>query len=124
MCAGQPAGCEAATHAMNDIFEEEETDAILLVDASNAFNALNRAVMLHNIKYLCPSMAIYIRNCYSTSSRLFVAGKEILSSEGITQGDPVAMPVYAVGISSIISHKCNRKYIGNRTQSKTCRFRR
>ena len=61
---------------MNNIFEEEETDDILLVDASNAFNALNRAVYkLHNIKYLSPSMATDIRNCYSTPSRLFVAGK-------------------------------------------------
>ena len=103
MCAGQPAGCEAATHAMNDIFEEEETDAILLVDGSNSFNSLSRAVMLHNIKYLCPSMAAYIRNCYSTPSRLFVAGTEILSSEGTTQGDPLAMPVYAIGITPLLS---------------------
>ena len=64
LCAGQPAGCEAAAHAMEEIFQEERTDAILLIDASNAFNALNRKVMLHNIKHLYPSMATYIRNCY------------------------------------------------------------
>ena len=28
LCAGQQAGCEAAVHAMNDIFQEEQTDAI------------------------------------------------------------------------------------------------
>ena len=34
LCAGQKAGCEASVHAMTTIFKEEETDAILLVDAS------------------------------------------------------------------------------------------
>ena len=54
LCAGQPAGCEAAVHAMTDIFHEEETDGLLLVDAENAFNALNRSVLLHNMPYICP----------------------------------------------------------------------
>ena len=101
--ASQAGGCEAAVHAMSDIFEEEETDALLLVDADNAFNSLNRRVLLHNIQYLCPPMAIYIRNCYSVPSRLFVLdGTEISSLEGTTQGDPLAMPVYAIGITPLL----------------------
>ena len=103
LCAGLPSGCEAAAHAMNDIFKEEDTDALLLVDASNAFNTLNRKVLLHNIKYLCPPMATYIRNCYGAPSRLFIiGGKEISSAEGTTQGDPFAMPAYAVGIVPLL----------------------
>ena len=47
LCCGQDAGCEAAVHAMRTVFEAEDTDAI--VDASNAFNNLNRLVALHNI---------------------------------------------------------------------------
>ena len=38
VCAGQEAGSEAAIHAMEKIFKEESTEAILLVDAENAFN--------------------------------------------------------------------------------------
>lgn len=99
LCAGQKAGCEAAAHAMRDIFEEEETDAVLFIDASNAFNSLNRKALLHNIGYLCAPMATYIRNCYQKPSRLFIAGgKELKSAEGTTQGDPTAMPAYGVGI--------------------------
>ena len=104
LCAGQKAGCEAAAHSMKDIFEEEDTDAVLFIDASNAFNSINRAAMIHNIQYLCAPMAIYIKNCYGTPSRLFIAGgKEIQSSEGSTQGDPMAMQAYGIGILPFLS---------------------
>ena len=88
---------------MSEIFAGEETDAVLLVDAANAFNSINRKVMLHNIKFICPAMAVYTYNCYSTASRLFVqGGKEISSAEGTTQGDPKAMPLYAVAIAPLL----------------------
>ena len=104
LCAGQKAGCEAAAHAMKEIFEEEETDAVLFIDASNAFNSINREAMLHNLQYLCPSMSTYVKNCYGTPSRLFVAGgKELESAEGSTQGDPLAMHSYGVGILPLLS---------------------
>ena len=48
VCAGQTSGSEAAIHAMRNIFDTDDTDAILLIDASNAFNSLNRATALHN----------------------------------------------------------------------------
>ena len=42
VCAGQEAGIEAAIYSMNMMYEDENTDVILLVDAINAFNSLNR----------------------------------------------------------------------------------
>ena len=36
VCAGHEAGCEAIVHTMRKIFEDEETDAVILVDASYA----------------------------------------------------------------------------------------
>ena len=41
LCAGQDAGCEAAVHAMRCVLEEDGTEAVLSVNASNAFNSLN-----------------------------------------------------------------------------------
>ena len=35
--AGHVSGCEAAVHAMRQVCESPETEAIILVDASNAF---------------------------------------------------------------------------------------
>ena len=40
MCGGQECGIEAAIHAMHDTFHEEGVDAVLMADASNAFNRL------------------------------------------------------------------------------------
>ena len=48
MCAGQPSGCESAIHALRLIFDDPTTQAALLVDASNAFNNLNRHLTLAN----------------------------------------------------------------------------
>ena len=35
LCAGQDAGCEAATHATERIFVEESTERVILVDVTN-----------------------------------------------------------------------------------------
>ena len=86
MCSGQQAGSEAAIHAMREVFENE---AVLLIDAANAFNNINRNVLLQNIRIICPTIAQYVTNCYRIPARLFIiGGKELLSREGTTQGDP------------------------------------
>ena len=59
VCAGQEAGCEAAIHAMHSIFESEETEAVLLLDASNAFNSINRNAFLHNVKVVLLYLHMY-----------------------------------------------------------------
>ena len=69
VCAGQSSGSEDAIHATRNIFDAHDTDAILLIDASNAFNALNRAAALHNTGILCPSMATYVINTYRLPSQ-------------------------------------------------------
>ena len=109
VCAGHSAGSEAAIHAISQVFAEEGTDGILLIDASNAFNQMKRSVALHNIQITCKEMPLYIINTYRSPSRLFICGGgEILSQEGPTQGDPLAMPWYSVNTSIMIqSLKCH-----------------
>ena len=102
VCAGQESGSEAAVHIMSKMYKEEHTEAVLLADAANAFDFVNRKVFLHNINVVCPSISIYVQNCYTLPSRLFIIrGTEIQSSEGTTQVDPVAMPIYML---SVIPH--------------------
>ena len=91
-CTGHEAGCEAAVHA------------IILVDASNAFNAINRQAALHNIKVTCPAISTILSNTYQAPMKLFIVGEgEIDSSEGTTQGDPLTMAMYALAIRPLIN---------------------
>ena len=42
LCAGQISGVEAAVHAVQDSFNSQSCQAALLINATNAFNCLNR----------------------------------------------------------------------------------
>ena len=64
VCAGHLSGCEAAVHAMCQVFDATDTDATILVDVSNAFNSLNRQAALCNIHQLC--FALLSPECSST----------------------------------------------------------
>ena len=59
LCAGQEAGCEAAVHAMIQVFKEEDAQAMIIVDASNAFNRLHREVALRNSEVICPAWLLF-----------------------------------------------------------------
>ena len=82
LCAGQIAGTEAPIHAMQMVFENVETEAALFVDASNAFNNLNREAALRNIQSVCPALAIIATNTYRKASILYVDQQSIQSKEG------------------------------------------
>ena len=103
LCAGQISGIETAVHAMKEAFLNDETEAVLLVDASNAFNSLNREAALHNIQHLCPTLSTILINIYREATELFVDGTVLFSEEGTTQGDPLTMPVYALATIPLIS---------------------
>ena len=60
-----------------------------MVDAKNAFHSWKREAALHNVRFLCTSLATVLQNCYQAPSRLIVAGGGELSlEEGIILGDP------------------------------------
>ena len=103
VCAGQERGCEAAIHAMHETFADLETEVALLVDATNAFNSVNRQAALHNISVMCPSLSQVLTNTYQAPVRCVVQGSgEILSTEGTTQGDPLAMAMDALAVKPLI----------------------
>lgn len=85
LCAGQIAGIEATVRAVRSIFSMADTESVLVVDASNAFNSLNRQVALHDARHLCPSLANILINTYREPSEPFVVGLVLRSEEGTTR---------------------------------------
>ena len=64
----------------------------------------DRQAALHNIRVQRQIIATNAINTYRLSARLFITGgQDILSAEGTTQGDPLAMTLYALRIQSLIT---------------------
>ena len=63
---------------------------VLLIDASNAFNTINRQAVLWNSRVLWPSCSLFLFNTHRGWVPLIVTDfRDILySREGMTQGDP------------------------------------
>ena len=83
-------------------FMTQPLTLLFLVDASNAFNNINRQVTLLNILNLCPVIATVLINCYRGNAQLFVGGEVIFSKEGTTQGDPLAMVFFSLASVPLI----------------------
>ena len=103
LCAEQLAGCETAIHAARLLLSCPGSEGLLLVDATNAFNSLNRKLALLNISRLCPAFSRVLINTYRSDIDLFCGPETFLSSEGTTQGDPLAMTMYTIVMVPLIN---------------------
>ena len=72
-CSGIESGIEAAVRSMATQFKDEKTQVMLLVDASNAFNSLNRPAALLAIKHRCPPFYRYLQNTYQVPTRQYIS---------------------------------------------------
>ena len=106
LCVGVQSGLEGAVHAVNDLFNEHNEDGwgVLMVDASNAFNSINRLAILWNARVPWPQCSRFLFNTYRGWAPLFMKGTSTIlySQEGVTQGDPLSMLVYAIGTLPLI----------------------
>ena len=88
MATGLQSGAEAVIHSIKEIFDDEQTDAVVLVDAINAFNSLNRNAALHNMQILYSQFSAILINMYRLPVRMTVFGsKDVVSNEGATPGN-------------------------------------
>ena len=81
----------------------------LLVDTENAFNEINWVGMLWTVQYLWLSGAYLVFNWYRHWSSLVLRNRNRTTSiihirEGVTQGDPLAMIVYGIGVLPLIKN--------------------
>ena len=99
LCAGQTCGVEAAIYSLRSIFDDENSEGFLLVDASNAFNS-GSSIAKHPV-YM-PCFFTILINTYRFPAPLYIDGDVIYSNEGTTQGYPLAMPFYALSTIPLI----------------------
>ena len=97
-------GVEAAIRSTRCIFDDDRTDAVILVDTRNAFNSLNRQAALHNIRVIYPQIATILVNTYRRPARLIILGaSDIYCLEGTTQGDNLVLTFYALGTTTLVN---------------------
>ena len=91
-------------HSIQQLYEDmyKSVQGILLVDAKNAFNTINRETRLHNIQHVCPALTITLQNCYHSPSRFF--RQQNFIENGTTQGDPLSTPFYDLALLPLLSY--------------------
>eukprot|EP00957_Ditylum_brightwellii_P090990 6928363-Ditylum_brightwellii.AAC.1 len=109
LCSGLKSDIKVVIHAMQEMWGEhgeEENWGILLVDAWNAFNEVNQRVMLWNVRHALVAGSQFAFNTYHHWRKLVLCRHKdlVMSKEGITQGDPLDMILYALAILPIILH--------------------
>jgi hypothetical protein len=80
------------------------TNDVLMVDATNAFNSLNKKGALTHAMRICPSLSTVLVNTYRSAPSLFIDRETVWSKEGTTQGDPMAMAMYAIRTLPLFRH--------------------
>ena len=92
LCFGLYSGLEESIHAVRELFDEHCNLGwgLLLVDATNAFNSVNRVAALWNARVLWRQCSRYLFNTYRgyVSLLLHDSSKSLLNKEGVTEGDP------------------------------------
>jgi hypothetical protein len=117
-CIGLPSACEAAARAIQGMWDDGETEVVLLVDARNAFNRLARQRALRTARERCPDISVALQNFYGAHSELHIGdGNMLLSKEGTTQGCPLGMAMYA--INPPLSHEGIGRKQGGSTHTAT-----
>ena len=97
LCSGLKSGIEGSVHAMRDLYEEKHSDGwgLLLVDARNVFDSLNRAAAFWNSRIQWPRCSRFLFNTYRGYPSLILQGstksEALYSKEGVGQGDSLSM---------------------------------
>ncbi|XP_026392264.1 uncharacterized protein LOC113287662 [Papaver somniferum] len=102
---GIPCGGEGIMHAANRLLELKGThctQTMLLVDFTNAFNLVDRATLIHEVRNHCPSISRWVEFCYSTPARLYYNQHILSSALGVQQGDPLGPLLFSLALHPLV----------------------
>ena len=93
-------------HAVRNIQEnsliQDSVKWTLLLDFINAFNSIDREVMLSEVRTRLPGLSAWLQYCFSSPSSLLFGVHQIESCCGVQQGDPFGPLVFALTHHPII----------------------
>jgi hypothetical protein len=98
-------GAEAILHAMNRLIADPTSShgsVVGLVDFSNAFNVVNRNVMLDEVLERFPILFNWVQYSYGTNATLFSGSDIFYASAGVQQGDPLSPLLFALVLQPLL----------------------
>ena len=95
-------GAEVAVHSVKEALARQPDKWVLQLDLQNAFNCVDRSIMLAEVARLLPECLPWAVTCYGSPSFLQFGQFTLTSSTGVQQGDPFASDLFALVLQPVI----------------------
>ena len=99
---GVRGGAEAVAHAVSEAIGDDPTRWVLQSDLINAYNLVDRGVVLKETARHFPQLLAWAKTCYGSPSHLKFGASTILSLTGVHQGDPLAGLLFCLALKPVI----------------------
>ncbi|GJS73270.1 hypothetical protein Tco_0706111 [Tanacetum coccineum] len=76
--------------------------SMVLVDFKNAFNLVDKSVLLEETRVRCPSIAPWVEFCYARPARLYYDDSVLWSCQGVQQGDSLGPLLFALALHPLV----------------------
>ena len=101
LCVEHEGGCEAAVHTMGMMFKDKKSEAVLLDRCKQCFQQpqqRHHPTQCH--EHL--SLTSYNSHQYLQATSKTVQNQKLVSREGTTQGNHLAMAIYAISLQTLV----------------------